>query len=49
VFFHCKLLHRANANKSDEAKISFVYTLKGASNSAILGTRSCEFREIRLN
>ncbi len=49
VFFHCKLLHRANANNTDEAKISFVYTLKGESNEAIEGTRSSQFDEIRLN
>jgi len=48
VFFHCKLLHRANENKSDEAKISFVYTLKGGSNRAIDGSRSSQYREIRL-
>jgi phytanoyl-CoA hydroxylase len=48
VFFHCKLLHRANKNNTDEPKISFVYTVKGASNRAIEGTRSTEYPEIIL-
>ena len=48
VLFHCKLLHRANRNTTDEAKISFVYTVKGRSNTAIEGTRSTEYPEIIL-
>lgn len=48
VLFHCKLLHRANKNNSDKAKISFVYTVKGESNKTIAGTRSAEFPEIVL-
>ena len=49
VLFHCKLLHRANKNSTDEAKISFVYTVKGASNRAKECTRSTEYSEISLN
>ncbi len=48
VLFHCKLLHRANKNRSDAPKISFVYTVKGCSNRAIEGTRSSMFEEIAL-
>jgi phytanoyl-CoA hydroxylase len=48
VLFHCKLLHRANKNSTDEPKISFVYTVKGCSNKAIEGTRSSEFPEVPL-
>ena len=48
VLFHCKLLHRANKNMTDEPKISFVYTVKGASNKAIEGTRSSEYEEVPL-
>ena len=48
VLFHCKLLHRANRNSTDEPKISFVYTVKGCSNKAIEGTRSSEFKEVPL-
>ena len=46
VLFHCKLLHRANKNSTDEPKISFVYTAKAKNNQAIPHTRSAEFREI---
>ena len=49
VLFHCKLLHRANKNSTDEPKISFVYTVKGCSNRAIEGTRSSEFDEVPLD
>ena len=48
VLFHSELLHRANANESDEDKISFVYTVKGKSVEAIEGTRSSKFKEIVL-
>jgi phytanoyl-CoA hydroxylase len=48
VLFHCKLLHRANKNMTDEPKISFVYTVKGASNRAMEGTRSSEYAEVPL-
>jgi phytanoyl-CoA hydroxylase len=49
VLFHSKLLHRANANQSDQPKISFVYTVKGASTKVIEGTRSASYPEILLN
>ncbi len=48
VLFHSELLHRANANRSEEDKISFVYTVKGESVKAIEGTRSSKFKEIPL-
>ncbi len=48
VFFHCKLLHRANANRTENPKISFVYTVRGASNYPIAGTRSSAFDEVVL-
>ena len=48
VLFHCKLLHRANKNMTNRPKISFVYTVKGASNRAIEGTRSSEYAEVPL-
>jgi len=48
VLFHSELLHRANANESEEDKISFVYTVKGKSVEAIEGTRSSKFKEIAL-
>ena len=48
VIFHALLLHRANQNSTDEAKISFVYTVKGASTKALEGSRSAEYPEIAL-
>ena len=48
VIFHALLLHRANKNSTDKAKISFVYTVKGASTKAIEGSRSAEYPEITL-
>jgi len=49
VFFHSMLLHRANANMTDKPKISFVYTVKGASTKALKGSRSDEYPEIYLD
>jgi len=48
VLFHSELLHRANANVTNEDKISFVYTVKGKSVEAIEGTRSAKFEELLL-
>ncbi len=48
VIFHSLLLHRANKNSTDEAKISFVYTVKGKHTKAIKGSRSSEYPEIVL-
>ncbi len=49
LLFHCKLLHRANQNSTEETKISFVYTVKGCSNAALKGTRSAEHEEVILD
>ena len=48
VLFHSLLLHRANKNSTDKAKISFVYTVKGLKTKAEEGSRSAEFPEIEL-
>ena len=48
VIFHSKTLHHAHQNKTDETKISFVYSLRGISNTPIAGTRS-DFKEISLS
>ncbi|CAA6798816.1 MAG: Phytanoyl-CoA dioxygenase [uncultured Sulfurovum sp.] len=48
VFFHCKLLHRANKNSTSKPKISFVYTVKGQKTKALQGSRSEEYREVLL-
>jgi len=49
VFFHCKLLHRANKNSTEMPKISFVYTVKGKRTEALEGSRSAQYREILLD
>jgi len=49
VLFHCKLLHRANANRTDKAKISFVYTVKAKSTKVDEESRSSKYREIFLD
>ena len=48
VFFHSKLLHRANRNRTQSPKISFVYTVHGISNHPVPGTRSSEYPEVIL-
>jgi len=48
VLFHCKLLHRANKNRTDKPKISFVYTAKALSNRTVPNTRSSSFVEVLL-
>jgi phytanoyl-CoA hydroxylase len=49
VLFHCKLLHRANENRTDKPKISFVYTVKGKATEVLKGSRSAEYPEILLD
>jgi len=49
IIFHSLLLHRANKNITNKAKISFVYTVKGEKTQAIEGTRSAEYPEIDLD
>ena len=48
VLFHCKLLHRANENRTQTPRISFVYTVRGESNHPTANTRSSSFPEIIL-
>jgi phytanoyl-CoA hydroxylase len=48
VLFHCKTLHHANKNNTENAKISFVYTVRGKNNKPLLNTRS-DFKEIELD
>jgi len=49
VLFHCKLLHRANANKSLKPKISLVYTVKGSRTKVMESSRSAQYIEISLD
>ncbi|WP_457605865.1 phytanoyl-CoA dioxygenase family protein [Nitratifractor sp.] len=49
VLFHCRVLHRANPNRTDHPKLSFVYTVRAEGNEPISGTRSAEYPEIPLS
>ncbi len=49
VIFHSLLLHRANKNSTQKPKISFVYTVKGASTKATKGSRSAKYLEVYLD
>jgi len=40
VFFHCRTLHAAQGNRSDQVKLSVVYTYHPASCQPVAGTRS---------
>ncbi|WP_153098854.1 phytanoyl-CoA dioxygenase family protein [Paraburkholderia hayleyella] len=48
VFFHCKTLHSAGKNLSDEVKFSLVFTYHGASNAPLPGSRSASLAEVKL-
>lgn len=48
VLFHCKTLHHASKNVTDNAKISFVYTVRAQSNKPLENTRS-DYKEIVLD
>lgn len=48
VLFHCKTLHHASKNHTDNAKISFVYTVRAKSNKPLVNTRS-DFKEVILD
>ncbi|TDG03516.1 phytanoyl-CoA dioxygenase family protein [Paraburkholderia guartelaensis] len=48
VFFHCNTLHSAGRNHSDQVKLSLVYTYRGESNAALVGTRSASKPEMAL-
>lgn len=48
VLFHCKTLHHASKNQTNEAKISFVYTVRASKNKPLVNTRS-DSKEIVLD
>jgi phytanoyl-CoA hydroxylase len=47
ILFHAKTLHYAHQNEMDKTKISFVYSLRSATNHPKKNTRS-DFKEIKL-
>lgn len=48
LFFHCRLLHSAGRNQSDNVKLSVVFTYHAQDNRPISGTRSAEYPDINL-
>jgi phytanoyl-CoA hydroxylase len=48
VLFHCKTLHHASKNITNQAKISFVYTVRAKQNKPIKNTRS-DYKEVILD
>jgi len=48
VLFHCKTLHHASKNQTNQAKISFVYTVRASRNKPLPNTRS-QSKEIILD
>ena len=48
LFFHCRLFHAAGKNRSDEVKLSAVFTYHAAGNRPIPGTRSDRYPSVPL-
>ncbi|WJF90174.1 phytanoyl-CoA dioxygenase family protein [Paraburkholderia bonniea] len=48
VFFHCKTLHSAGKNLSDQVKFSLAFTYHGASNAPLPGSRSASLADVAL-
>ena len=48
LFFHCRTLHAASKNLSQETKFSVVFTFRSGDNPPIAGTRSSELPELLL-
>ncbi|MFO1096134.1 MAG: phytanoyl-CoA dioxygenase family protein [Planctomycetaceae bacterium] len=46
LFFHCKTLHAATRNYTDQTKYSVVFTFRGADNPPRAGSRSAESPEL---
>lgn len=49
LFFHCRTLHGASRNLTDETKISVVFTFHAADNSPLPETRSSSLPELLLH
>ncbi len=48
LFFHCRLLHAATRNFSDQTKFSVVHTFRPVNNPPLPGTRSASLPEIMI-
>ena len=49
LFFHCRTLHAASRNSTNETKYSAVFTFRSADNLPLLGTRSATLPELLLS
>lgn len=49
LFFHCRLLHAAGPNRSDQVKLAGVFTYHATHNQPIPGTRSAQYQSIELS
>ena len=49
LFFHCRTLHAASRNSTQETKYSVVFTFRSADNPPVRGTRSALLPEMILN
>ena len=48
LFFHCRTLHAAGRNRTEETKLSVVFTFRPADNLPVPGTRSSRLPELLL-
>lgn len=48
LFFHCRTLHAASANHTDQTKLSVVFTFRGEGNLPTPGSRSASLPEMRI-
>ncbi|WP_414451920.1 phytanoyl-CoA dioxygenase family protein [Burkholderia sp. 22PA0099] len=48
VFFHCKTLHRAGQNGSEQVKLSLDFAYHGTGNFPVQGTRSAGMPSIAM-
>ena len=49
LFFHCRTFHSAGANKTNETKLSVVFTYRGDGNPPLAGTRSASLPEMLIH
>jgi phytanoyl-CoA hydroxylase len=48
LFFHCRTLHAAGANHTDQTKLSVVFTFRSEGNLPTSGSRSASLPEMRI-
>ena len=48
VYFHCRTFHAAGSNRTDQPKLSLVFTYHAADNAPLAGTRSASLPSIEV-